>query len=359
MQTVILHCGPHNQFHLGQSSLEDSYGHIHSDTLFSAMVSVYNLMFPSRVNEFIEEFRQGKIRISSAFHCLQHGQDDYLFFLPKPMRYHQGGGNKQKQIKGIQFVSEGVWNAAPPTDRLRSRAFTLLGSQHLITKHEAEQLGFTPRQLTAHSSLKDMKLVEDIMYPKVRVHEQGQLGVFYHQKNIQLQALETQQGSMKTHFYFLLNHQLKGEALQRLKACIRMLADEGIGGERSTGCGAFRSVSFQELNRLPFTSAEADPSSLMEASTDGKKFYCALSLISPASATEAQAIKQYQLVLRGGGALGKVGNQELHRRQVRMVAAGALLSKPIDGSIVDVSPRSDQSILRNGRAFLMPFTYAN
>ncbi|MCB0855027.1 MAG: type III-A CRISPR-associated RAMP protein Csm4, partial [Bacteroidetes bacterium] len=327
MEVAIFKCRPDNPFHFGKTSLENSGDIIHSDTLFSAIVNTYHQVYPSDVENLIKAFQEGQIRISSAFHCLEYAPDQYFFFLPRPVNYQHTTGGNVKSFKKIRFFSLGIWKNLPEKEKLLNNPRLILGESYLVTVTELYQIGLHPDYLKPNEFLRDQKLVRTEMYPKVRVHASDQENVFYHQFHIQLQELQTVEEednphpNKQTHFYFLLETPPDSPLTERFKQIIRLLADEGIGGERSVGCGTFRSVVFKSAVEMGFPAR------------DEKSTQCTLSLTIPASQDDFDATEAYQLVLRGGGSLGIKGEAENHRRQIHMIAEGALAKHEVKGKM--------------------------
>ena len=349
VEIVVLRVPFPNRFHLGKNHLEDTHEIIHADTLFSAWVNTFSLLYPpSELKAFIQMFDAGQLRISSAFHCLQYGKEDYLFFLPKPIVYQTFPPSLQKSWKAIKFISSSLWQRKHLAENLGK---TTLGGTHALTEEERTIAGLDAQYLRKEDSIAYIKPVKEALYPKVQVHTDTQEGVFYHQANIQLQQIETEQGNRSFHFYFLMDHDLNLEedggkiSYQKLKASLRLLADEGIGGERSVGCGTIEEICFYPGEKLgiPFQENQIGP-------------WCSLAPIIPKTG-EFASVDQSEFLIRGGGTVGRGGERERHRSQVRMIAEGALLSKPITGRLVDISPDRDGSILRNGLNFSLPFSH--
>ena len=282
MEVAILKCLPNTQFHLGKSSLENSFHVIHSDTLFSAIITVFNQVYPDDVDDLVGAFKNGDIKISSAFHCLEYNSNEYLFFLPKPQKYHYVGGTKIKESKKIKYFSVGVWNQAPHPDDLLEGPRALIGGTHLVTDEELERLGIKPpngssKREQLNKRLQEVKFVKEVIYPKVRVHADSQTDVFYHQVNVQLQALDfwgkASRQKNQTHFYFLLEYRSATPFADRVKQIIRLLADEGIGGERSTGCGSFEYVTFKSANEMGFPKRQNEASQCSLSLNDSQRLF--------------------------------------------------------------------------------------
>jgi CRISPR-associated protein Csm4 len=145
---------------------------------------------------------------------------------------------------------------------------------------------------------------------------------------------------LKGAFYFFLEHSLHEEEWKEFLAVVRILADEGVGGQRTSGRGQFKRI---EVIDVPLSTTEHAP------------WQVGLSPFSPADEREFhEALHFYELFVRGGGTLGHRGEAELHRRQARFVREGFLLKKHAYGRLVDVSPDSDKSMLRYGMNFPIP-----
>jgi CRISPR-associated protein Csm4 len=118
------------------------------------------------------------------------------------------------------------------------------------------------------------------------------------------------------------------------------MADEGVGGQRSSGRGQFKTVQVIDVDIAEYRSAS---------------WYVGLSPISPSDEQEFHdGLHFYELFVRGGGSLGLRGDPDKHRLQARFVKEGALLHQDIQGCIVDVSPDQDESVLRYGMNFSIP-----
>ncbi|MEO1807900.1 MAG: type III-A CRISPR-associated RAMP protein Csm4 [Bacteroidota bacterium] len=344
MDIIILKGKGNHQFHLGRQDLDDTFFHIQSDTLFSALVNCYALFYPDEVPLFIEAFESGKIQLSSAFPCLEAAGGYKVFFLPKPMPYHRVTGGQIKKLKRIQYISLGVWREAPAVEDLIN--YPLIGGRFAMTEEERQQLNLSSNK----DILKAIRPMSEDLHPKVRVHATDQTDVFYHQAVVQLNELEDEDKQpIKTQFFFLLDESLESPLKERLTATLMLLADEGIGGERSSGKG-----QIEEIERIKGV-ASLFPSASVDSSL------CLLSLFIPASQEEREKIAQYNLVVRGGGSLGRYGDVEQHRRQVRMVQEGAIISEKVRGKLVELQPEKvdpalfPHPIYRNGLSFLLPF----
>lgn len=344
MEALIFRCGPQHFFRLGRSSLENTYDIIHSDTLFSALVNTYALAYgQAETHALLEDFRAGKLRISSAFHCIRPADGaagEPLYFLPLPLSLRLGQTENLKRLKRLRYLSAGLWESPGElAAQLRAGMPLALGGTHALKPAEAQGLGFGG---LAHL-LAESPPVRQEQYPHVRVHQRHDEDRYYTSVSLQPQELSPPRGpARQTHFYCLLDTEYAPEApaRRRLMAAFRLLADEGIGGDRSSGGGLFDGVEIR-----PWVLA-----------TEAGGTFVSLSMTLPASESEFRCFRYYQLDTRGGGEVGRYAAQT--RKRVRMIAEGALHSGGVRGSIADLSlPGADTPTLRNGLTLSLPFPY--
>lgn len=341
---ILLRCRPNAQFHFGKVAsdanmgLADTSDFIHSDTLFSALVSIHARLFSvAETNEFVEQFDTGVLKISSAFYCLESPERKVTYFLPKPMRYDAetftdsaeieiSKRDKAKAVKRIRFLSLDLWKEGFSGDELyeHCKQPTLQNGTFACTQSEEKELG-------------EVRFFSRQTLPKVFVHQPTQTDSLYSQTNIQL--ADNENGS-KVHFYFLA----EGELSESFKTCLHILADTGIGGERSTGCGFLEGVDF--LKDSPFENLQGSQR-------------VALGLLSPTE-DEVSKLKFYKTLLRGGRRLGNPEireDKDVYLQQLRMVREGAVLSETVAGQIVDIPPknRTKTPFKRYGKGIFLPF----
>ncbi|PDO09537.1 MAG: type III-A CRISPR-associated RAMP protein Csm4 [Candidatus Reconcilbacillus cellulovorans] len=142
-----------------------------------------------------------------------------------------------------------------------------------------------------------------------------------------------------------------GEA-DRFCRAVEWLGDEGIGGRRSSGYGAFEprfSASW------PFEAATAGEAA--GGSAGNAAGYVLLSLYGPNADERRRVVallQAYHLVERTGWTESVGGQPGLRHRRVVMVAEGSVLREPVEGGIVDVAPDGfPHPVYRYGKAFLV------
>ena len=344
MEAVILKCRPGAQFHFGEiaqdvnTSLSDTSNIIHSDTLFSALIFTLNLTQPEKINEIVECFRSGQIKISSGYYCLEN-DGDFSFFLPKPVHYNLLKVENPKALKKVEFISKNVWEAGILANEWEDHCF-IIQKKFVLSKGElSEEL---------NSKLEKLKFYNKHTLPKVAVHKPSQEDSLYNQTNIQIannKSLAYSKNAITDseqvelirpliHFYFLLDFQetVPDSTRKLIKNLIQILEDTGIGGERNVGCGQIEKVEFK-----PFSMNIASPSTLE----------CSLSMISP-KASDLDLILWHNVKTRGGRGTAKDGTL----KRVRLMSEGALMKPNVTGDIVSI--HENQPYLRYGKPFNLP-----
>lgn len=351
MDAIILKTKPYSIFRLGSGSLNEADDIIHSDTLFSAMVSVHSQVFDDTI-AFIDSFDKGEIKISSAFPMLADAEmENKIFFLPKPELTYSAGDNA-KEEKRIEYISLGslthLQNIIKPQSEIKisftdKNYFTVVGSSFSATKTELESSKSIPG------------FISKLVIPKTKVHSTSQENSFYHETDIQLMPINIGEDDnseiLNPHFYFLYELNCSEEVKNEFFTCLRILADEGIGGQRSTGKGQFEGIIETKVELMSSSKAQK---------------YLLLSLSNPASQDEFDVLEKYEILIRGGGSVSietededqenKPDYSDYRKKQVRMIAEGAVMHKDINGRLVDISPNkgADHNYYRNGKSFTIP-----
>ena len=365
MQLLKLRCKPGAQFRLGSRSLDRTDSIIHSDTLFSGLANVWANIFGD-VETLCDWFDGDapKVRMSSGFYAVERRSAsevlNTIYFLPRPpIEVDSDPDEGVKAWKKVRFISLGVYNrlgklASDQSGLYRSGEKLLehvnIGGKCLCT---AAEIGGTANRAAADNKL--AMFTAEPNAPKVHVHKRDDKDAFYTETNLQFRDVPLNGSEfLRGHFYVLIDHSLAETDWNKLLACFRILADEGVGGERSTGKGRFESV---EVERLPDE---------LQNLPDSSDLFLSLSMLSPRDQAEFNQLEAYDLTLRGAWTLGNDDEddgdtkanrtREFHRKQVRLVQEGALLSEEVRGRIVDVSPDNNPShpIYRNGTAFTIP-----
>ncbi len=341
MKAIILKCKPGSLFRIGEGSLVDVSNIVHSDTLFSALANIYELVYESG-EEFIHLVAENKLIFSSAFPLLENVKtNEFVYLLPKPKIQFDYANELGKKEKKIQFVSLSLLSKIIKSINVNSVVKSNFNLNEI--KVVDDKYGFCKEELLEISN-NQASFIKEVIFPKTSVHKLNREDAFYFQTDVQLIPLcdDNKKVRYKSHFYFLCDYSFNDDEYQKFITCLRILADEGIGGDRGSGKGFIEEVVIQDFDLFIFS---------------GNNVYMSLSLINPENQSEFDQALSYDLIKRGGGSLGVEGNPDNHRKQVRMITEGSIFKSKISGRIVDVSPFVNffkYKIYRNGKAFLIP-----
>jgi CRISPR-associated protein Csm4 len=337
MEALILKCKPYSQFHFGQvavdadTSLNDTSDFIHSDTLFSALVNIAVKIFPDDVNTVLSLLGYGAdeptLRFSSCFYCIE-AAGQFLYFMPKPMNSQLTIEKEHKRLKKVQFISKGVWESKIAPDAwLTGNGCKIIQKAFVVTDAEYQQFNLT----------NESKLFNKEALPKVFIHKEDKADSFYYQTNIQIGSLK----EASVHFYCLMEgwEKLSDANKSIMDIILKMLPSEGIGGERTIGCGIFSG-----LEKKDFTL------------TSSSNSFITVSLTNPNDKKEFAAFQHYDIIRRGGRRLG-VADDKTPRllKRLNMITEGSVVNSRINGCIQDISPESDATYLRSGICFSLPY----
>lgn len=338
MQAVLLRCKPRARFHFGKiapdenSWLNTADHWLPSDTLFSALANILADAYPDEVDNLLQHFAAGRVKISSGFYVLEvNGK--HIFFLPKPAHYalavKEAGKKTFKDFNDVKFISKTVWEKGWLFNDWEEHCHFLQEGQVVVAKGEL------PNDLE-ENQIKKINLFKESDFPRVKVHTQKRENNFFSLTTISIGDNREVLQNSAVHFYFLLETEGNFKATEdfkKIKTAINMLPDHSIGGERSTGCGRLESTAF-----IDFT-----PPSM------GTGHYSSVSLTLPKNETELSQIERYQVTTRGGRKLGPTRQLKF----VRMLAEGAYSTSLIEGSIAHIGYDKPEEFWRYGKAFCL------
>lgn len=330
----VLELKPHTRFHFGKSSLDrDSYlsdtdTHPHSDVLFSALVNnLASVTDDQSVKEFIDAFKENKIKISSAFYCLKiDDKNEFIYFLPSPADRTSNidihDYDQIKQVKAVQFIDSDLLGA--PIDEWK------VWGRLALSKNTMDRLDLTKED--------QFKLFDKDFNTQVRVRAQSEDNTDkdpYAVSFIQIPNLEHL--NLSVHFYFM--YELKDDSYRKdFELAVNLLKYNGIGGERSSGYGSIAEVHEKDI-KSDSMSIHADADTFMS-----------LSKLLPKNKDELLSLSAYSHSIRGGR---QTATQKL--KYIRMIDEGAILNNVVEGRIEYLSNISGAPYFRNGKAFLIPY----
>lgn len=317
-----------SSFHIDAGTMIDGPSElfIHSDTLFSAIVSAARKFYDDSVSsKFV---KNGALVLSSAF---PYYKDE--FFVPKPLNFSPNVTDYEvlKEIKKIKFISlEHYKNILNGFDYSNSDYLNKETAKKFILNNCWRSVKNSEGEIIFKSS-EVPHIVMDRITNKTQIFYKSEV---YFNKD----------GGL----YFLA--EVKDELLDKFETVLRFLGDEGIGADRTTGKGLFE-VKIVENFSIP-------------TPTESNNYYYLLSLYSPTK-DEFNNIDPhksfYDFIVRGGW----VSNKTLNRKSFRMFIEGSVLfiknkQKPI-GEIHKALEFKDyqndlkHDVFRSGQAVFLPF----
>lgn len=315
-----LHIGAHG---IGYEETEDM---IHSDTLFSAIMSLWSNFYDNDIESLC---KSPPFIISSAFPF----KGNVLFF-PRPMarlgKDVETDDQKEKKLKKVKFISQ-----------------QLLES---ILKGESENLEFNEKDTFQDGKFWHLKrssidkntgiVFAESERPRVVIDRNtNSSGIYYFSEIL----FEKDAG------LFFLTKFVEKEIRQKFEAVLRLLGDEGIGGDKRMGKGLYSlDVKEKYHMRLP-------------ENADG---FLTLSLYYPEESEFKSGVlndASYNLISRKGW-LHSPGAMALRRKEIRTFTEGSVfnaLGKDIYGTNPCVLDKNDKlglthNIYRYGIAFNLP-----
>jgi CRISPR-associated protein Csm4 len=323
--------------HIGERGvgLEETRVHVPADTLFSALCSVWRELYGVEalrgdVLDWFTEDEGGSepFFLSSAFPFAAS-----VRFFPKPLAWLNV---TDKAFKRVRFVSESIFtdlvSGKTPTF---SEADCVNGETVWVTAEDKEKLADWMDETTD-----DIVMWRRDVVPRVTLDRITSASEIWHLGEMKFSA--------GVGLWFAVAfHQGHGETLRRkFEACLRVLGDTGLGGERSAGRGLFICDHAGE---------EALPD------IEGANRFITLAPLCPKDTAQLTALigaeAAYDLLPRRGWVTSPEA-RNLRRKMVWMFAEGSVLTgnpsppNPRAGCLVNVKPDiCPHDVWRYGYAF--------
>lgn len=347
MKAVVLLCEPGARFHLGKyapdrdtdTALADTDQIIHSDTLFSALVNIWQDSI-GNADELVDIFKNNQLTISSCFHCLS-ANNQYIWFLPKPVSFNLfpvPEGTDPKILRKVDYISASLWAYLQnPGTLMDDNEVVIISTHYALLRTELAAL-FTSGPALSDERLKQLKITSIETLPKVEVRNDLPDSRIYQFSVVEIADNSAIYPDLKVHFYFLLDTKdtISEASYEKLLFCLNLLPLHGIGAERST-IGQLSGISIYDNWNISLTNPHQTKA-------------CCISLFNSQNGEDSFLGK---LILRGGRRLG--ANNRKYLRSVRMLQEGAIIEKNATGQLVSISPDTEtRPYLRNGIAFTLP-----
>lgn len=339
MKAIILKCRTGSRFHLGEYAnhkntvLHNTSEYIHSDVLFGAFISALSKIYPEKLNDFRQLFGEGEIRFSSAFYCIEENSTNKnLYLLPKPASLNFIQLNEHidpKKVKKIKFISKGIYEKGITPLEWFSEKCVIPDDKCVFLKEEFDENDST------------FSLYDKVDLQKARIHTSEPENNLYSQTDIVLMGSDNYQ----VNWYFLLdlNNQLSKEDIDIFYQTLDLMAINGIGGERSTGCGAIEEM--EVIDNFCLNPDQPSNQQLL------------LSLAFPKEA-EKDKYLYYKTKIRGGMWYGIKNDQRLNL--LMGIEEGSILNDKISSQIIDLSENNNHSWQYGGNITIpLPSEYFN
>jgi len=306
---------PKAPFHLGIMDEGGSSVIAHSDTLFSAIANAYRLLYGSEELESLLKkfFEAPPFIITSTFPYI-----DNICLFPMPKGINRSAlTDDPREFKKLEFVSEEILKK-------------IIRGGDVEEDFNAENLIKEKTVLLTSGEAQKIKSLEPFWVkrerPRVAIDRETSFSQIYYASEVVFQQ--------KCGLFFLMD--LRDDSVScKVEAAVRLLGDEGLGGDRTYGMGLFDAR--KETYFLP---------------NGGGELNTTLSLVYPEKGDLNGLMGRYSLLRRGGWIYSQDG-RTLRKKTVRMFGEGSTFNKMIPGVLKDVTPEefTAHNILRYGLGF--------
>ncbi len=358
----------------------DSYGNgfytqsesfIHSDTLSSAVLSLWASQYPDQIEAVV---KAPPYLLSSAFPF--YGS---TFFLPLPegrsltdkkslKELSDKESVLRKSLKKIKFIPSGLWevflknpssvlqvkkeDGVSFLDSYSSKEYLFLSPSFLVSKDLFQKQANNSDKTYQKKSL--FAEDEDMRVSVSRFNNQSQEGQLFafRRTRYPYKSSAKQDKNCEAGLYFLARF-INEEAKKIFEEILALLGDTGLGADKSCGVGLFE-VEKEKECPIKLVYNNGSTSSVV-----------ALSLFCPNREEQKHnnnwfnSDSQYTLIHRKGW----IYNSSLRRKSICMFAEGSEFKQPssgegLKGGMVDVTPDLsglNHKVFRDGRGFFISF----
>ena len=310
------------QLHLGRAigaaqtgslGLEKTETYISADTLFSAICQTWSTFYDiESLTEFLKRYVVDRetlpLLLTSAFPYA-----DNVYFFPIPLTFRgsdDASDDSKKKIKKVRFISESIFQDILSGNSHDFDKDNLINGENIwMSADEKDQL--------KTSDDDDYNIWTTSTRPRVTIGALNAGSEIWH--------VQTVQFNTGCGLWFAAKYD-SNETKHKIETLLRVLGDNGIGGERNAGYGQFE-----------FTPAE------FELPTDEKgEQFVTLSPICPNSADQLEHLLKGDIAYSINTLSGWLGshNTATKRKQVNMFSEGSVLNtcdEPI-GRLVNLQP---------------------
>ncbi len=312
MKFTVCFLKPKGPLHLGEREnwREGSSVFIHSDTLFSAFCHSYLLLYGDEaLSKLLSLFADNNppFLFSSVFPCWRN-----TLYFPVPKNQLP----RTKEVKNIQFIEKD-------------------GFELLLKGKSLEEIVTKVKCIPSNTKPYTPWFVDNV--PRVSLNRRSnhpvEDGGFFHFGEVFYYD--------DASFFFLIKY-IDPAYQQQINSALRLLADEGIGGDRSSGKGLFHTPTFQEID--------------IAVSPDNG--VVSLSLYYPKEEELTNIHDSYYELIERKGYIYSPHCKSLRRKSLRMFIEGSVFPSqpPKCGKLVDVTPEiyKTHPVYRYGLIFPLP-----
>ncbi|MCC7173747.1 MAG: hypothetical protein IT159_01005 [Bryobacterales bacterium] len=305
---------------------------LHSDALYSAVTVAMAQL--GMLREWLEAVFRPEGDPAVRFSSCCAFQDDLLFVIP-PRSLWPPPPSAKIRWKGARFVPLRIVEALLAEEPLDEDRWRVDGLSQCLVPQEWAHGPFRPVMRT--------QAAVDRLSGEAVPHRTA--------------GLEFSPGGGMWAAVDFADEEARSRWLEPVRAALRLLADCGIGGERSIGWGRFRQPVLEdgvlpETLALPAAAAGGSETQPLAATA-----YWLLSLFSPAPTDRIDWSRgHYTLLTRGGRVDSKAAPGAL-KRHSRLLAEGSVIygDAPPRGAALDVGPRDlPHAVYRAGYALALP-----
>jgi CRISPR type III-A-associated RAMP protein Csm4 len=271
--------------------------------------------------------------------------------------------NNPKIFKKVEFVSLGVMKKLQQNQSITFDQFHVLDERYLIDTGDLEKLGIRnyyqkrkkshiKRQLEAiQERISVFNIVEE---QKVRISRKTSDSdpyiwpkfIFQKSEYFTNDKGETDNYELYSGFYFLLNLDgMNKEQSAKVKAALRLIMDQGLGGKRSLGNGLVDDIEFIELK------SSFEYQEVFTIKSNGG--YMNLSLVYPTS-EDLHHIPYFSLFERSGF-IYSPRSKGKRIKDIKLLEEGSIFREQVLGTLVPVASEefaeNYHQVYKNGQGF--------
>lgn len=310
---------------------------ISSSTLFGAISNMWVLYYGKEfIKNFFDAYKNKEIKFSSLFPFLVQENREILFY-PRPIlpffskeedNEHQDT-KKIKAVKKVRLLSEKVfidiYNSIEQIDGEYYYTYSLINDKITIYNDFAF---YKDEYSPPVHSLFDFAELPHVSIDRFNISHKNEGGLYYTNDLFFSSAIG---------FYFICECEKEWE--NKLIPLFYLLADEGLGGNRSTGKGLFEKTHIEE-----YTFPEIK----------NKKIYIGMSNILP---QEKETDTIYTISLKkDDGFIYYGAGRSLKKSLLYLIKEGAVYTNKVEGSLIEET-LGNITIYRNGMAFIIGGSY--